>query len=436
MKVFKFFLISFVLYSCTDTIDIDVNRKYDEAMSLYADGNYSDAMVKLELVFSQIESSNSELEVKALYLRGFIYYLQDNNKAAYKDYLKAIEVANIIDDRLRVSKLYNEVGQIFYESELYDQALLHFQEALKLADYATKQDVANYNYGVGKSLKMIGRVEEGVSYLLKSMDFNISLNNHRALVGDYNEMAIAQRMAGNYDQAIELYRKNEKLVSLMQNSSYYSWQLYNNMGNVFLESGDIANAESYLLKSLEFKSDAAHLWITYNNLGKVYNNKGEYETAWKYFKQSLKYNGENGEMNELAITNQALKKTFEKLDQPDSLLYYTMLINDMALPMIQNQSWLKDEEEKIALLTKYQDHEREKAEKEQYAKTSWLMAFIMTFIFMSGVLSVKLWKIYHYKSAEKGLALIKNSNEMVYLLDMFRKEKEEMKRSMDQKIRN
>ncbi|WP_422358686.1 hypothetical protein [Reichenbachiella sp.] len=64
------------------------------------------------------------------------------------------------------------------------------------------------------------------------------------------------------------------------------------------------------------------------------------------------------------------------------------------------------------------------------------MAFIMTFIFVSGVLSVRLWKIYHYKSAEKGLALIKNSNEMVYLLDMFRKEKEEMKKSMDQKIRH
>ncbi|MEP2509168.1 MAG: hypothetical protein ABJH72_07410, partial [Reichenbachiella sp.] len=119
----------------------------------------------------------------------------------------------------------------------------------------------------------------------------------------------------------------------------------------------------------------------------------------------------------------------------DSLLHYTMLINDMALSAVETRTWLEDEDEKIALLTKYQDYVREKAEKDQYAKTSWLMAFIMTFIFVSGVLSMRLWKIYNYKSTEKGHALIKNSNEMVYLLDMFKNEKEEMKKVMDQKLR-
>ncbi len=337
-------------------------------MSLYRNGNYDEALDNLDIVFNNIDGDGSELKVKTLYLRGFIFYLQDNNKSAYKDYLEAIEIANALGDKLRVSKLYNEVGQIFYESELYDQALNHFQEALNLADYATTQDRANYNYGVGKSLKMIGKVEEGVSYLLKSMDINLSLNNYAALVGDYNELAIAQRKVENFDEAIRLYQKNEGIVSLIQNSNFYSWQLYNNMGNAYLEKGDIESAEKYLKKSLKFKSNDVQLWITYNNLGKVYNEKGEYEKAWNCFKRSLVYNSKKGEMNELAITNQALKKTFEKLDQPDSLLYYTMLINDMALPMIQNQSWLKDEEEKIALLTKYQDHERRKQNKNSTLK--------------------------------------------------------------------
>lgn len=436
MKILKLFLLAIVFFSCSDTLDVDVESHYEEAMQLYRSENYDDALIHLDVVFRNIDNDGTDVELKALYLRGFINYLKDDNKAAYTDYLEAIEIGKLIGDKLRVSRLYNEVGQIFYESELYNLALDNFQNALALSQFATSRDRAHYYYGVGKTLNELDRVDEGMKNILSAIDLYADLKDFDGVSSGYNILANAQSRAGNYDLAIDLFQEAVDAVSVLEDKESSLKMLYNNIGNNYLRKGDLEQAENYLLESLKFKAVDSRLWVTYNNLGKVYNEKKEYEKAWSCFKKSLVYNSKKGEMNELAITNEALKKTLENLNQPDSLLHYSMLINDMALPMIQNQSWLKDEEEKIALLTKYQDHEREKAEQEQYAKTSWLMAFIMTFVFMSGVLSVRLWKIYHYKSAEKGLALIKNSNEMVYLLDMFRKEKDEIKKSMDQKIRN
>lgn len=434
LKFFKYIFIIIFIASCDDAIEVSTQSLYDEAADLYRERQYEASAKKIDLLLATSGLESSILVAKSYYLRGFIYYLNNQSKEAYQDYLMALELAKEHGDEKMESRLYNEVGQIFYERELYDQALIYFQMALDHVSAASYQDRAYYNYGIGKTLTSLARFDEAMDFLLEAIEINQKLNNNNSLVNNYVEMGILQSRVGNYTVALEHYQKVIELAPLSQNPSNNMWKAYNNSGNAFLVVDMYDEAEAYLTKALEYNTNKSQLWVTYNNLGKVYNEKGQYEKAWNCFKKSLVYNSEKGEMNELAITNMALKKTFQKLNQPDSLLHYTMLINDMALPLIETQAWLKDEDMKIALLTKYQDYKEKQSEREQYAKTSWLMAFIMTFIFVSGVLSMRLWKIYNYKSPQKGYELIRNPNEMVYLLDLFKKEKEEMKKVMDQKI--
>ncbi|UXX78962.1 tetratricopeptide repeat protein [Reichenbachiella carrageenanivorans] len=422
------------IISCDDTVEVNTQTLYDEAADLYREGQYEASKQKIDLLLDAPDLGSSILIAKSYYLRGFIYYLNNESKEAYQDYLMALELAKEHGDEKIESRLYNEIGQIFYEKELYDQGLVYFQMALDHVNAATYQDRAYYNYGIGKSLKSLGRFDEAMEFLLEAIEINKQLNNNNSLIKNYLEMGSLHSRVGNYTVALEHFQKVIELAPLSQNPSNNMWKAYNNMGNAFLIVDKFEEAEVYLTQALEYNTNENQLWVTYNNLGRVYNKKGQYEKAWSCFKKSLVYNSEKGEMNELAITNMALKKTFQKLNQPDSLLYYTMLINDMALPLIETQAWLKDEDMKIALLTKYQNYKQKQSEREQYAKTSWLMAFIMTFVFVSGVLSMRLWKIYNYKSSQKGYDLIRNPNEMVYLLDLFKKEKEEMKKVMDQKI--
>ncbi|MEP2023761.1 MAG: tetratricopeptide repeat protein [Reichenbachiella sp.] len=434
LKLFIYIFLTILIVSCNDSIERDAEELYLEAAEMYKNKQYEKSVEKLDFILNNEDLDRTMLVSKAFYLRGFISYLSNDSKKAYSDYLDAIDIADAFGENKMVSRLNNEIGQIFYERELYGQSLTYFKLALEQSDRATYQDRAYYNFGVGKSLVQLNRFDEAMDYLIDAIEINKQLRNNDALAGDYIELGKLQRRVGNFNLAYNHFEAVIVLAPITNNPNKYLWLANNNIGNMALETNQLDKSEKHLKRALEYNSNETQLWVTYNNLGKLYNTNGEYQKAWNCFKQSLAYNSKKGEMNELAITNNALKKTFEKLNQPDSLMHYTMLINDMALPMIQTKSWLKDEEEKIALLTKYQDYEREKSEREQYAKTSWLMAFIMTFIFVSGVLSMRLWKIYNYKSSQKGHALIKNSSEMVYLLDMFKKEKDEMKKVMDQKI--
>ncbi|MEO9805942.1 MAG: tetratricopeptide repeat protein [Reichenbachiella sp.] len=433
LNSFKYFILIIIIASCQDLTDIDDEDYYNEAVINYKNEQYDQAIAKLDIILDG--NNDSAIAIKALYLRGFSYYLQDKNKLAYQDYLEGIEIAESFGQVNVISKLNNEIGLIFLEAELYEQSLSHFLLALDQSGETTLQNKGHYNYNIGRSLRRLNRLDEGIEYFLTAIDINEQLRNYDALSNIYIEIGLLQQKVGNHSLALEHFQEIIKISQLSKNPNLFKWKAYNNIGNIYQLAGDFLQAESYFNKSLEYENDDSQLSVTYNNLGKICNKKGEYKKAWQYFKKSLAYNSKNVEINELGITNNALRKTFEKLNQTDSLLDYTMLINDMALSAVETRTWLEDEDEKIALLTKYQDYVREKAEKDQYAKTSWLMAFIMTFIFVSGVLSMRLWKIYNYKSTEKGHALIKNSNEMVYLLDMFKNEKEEMKKVMDQKLR-
>lgn len=435
MKIFVYSILVVLLISCSDEVQLELENEYDVAMSLYKAEMYDEAISKLQPLFDHSIVDRNELKVKALYLRGFIYYLRDQNKLAYQDYIKALDIANEIGDDMRSSKLNNEIGLIFLDSELFEQASIHFKLALGKSDEASTQDIAHYYYNLGRSLRRLDKMESASEYFLKAIDINNGLRNFDALSNCYLELGLLQHEVGNEQLALNHFNEILRISDLSYKADIFRWKANNNIGNVYLSLGKVEEAESFFQKSLSYEKNDSQLSVTYNNLGKIANEKGDYERAWEYFKKSIQFNSKKIEMNELAITNMALRKTLQELDQPDSLVYYTMRINELALPSLETQVWLKNEEDKIVLLTKYQDYERKKAEREQYAKTSWLMAFIMTFILVSGLLSVRLWKIYNYKSAQKGLSLIKNSNEMVYLLDMFKKEKEEMRRVMNQKNR-
>lgn len=424
----------FLFMACEDETKVSLENKYEEALNFYESGNNVESLKLLNKLLSN-DHSPSETLARAYFLRGFVHNMENSSRLAYEDYLRGLELFDVVGIDKMIAATYYQMGEIFYEQELFDQSYYYFSLALNHTNTSSKMYKGFYHYGLGKSLRRLGQFDESLTHYIKARDIQHGIKNYHDLAKVEIELGILQLDVGNYDQALKHFNEVEELADLTRNPDSNLWKTYNNIGNVYLNNGDWEKAEEHFKKSLKYEKNDSQLSVTYNNLGKIYNKKGDYEQAWYCFKKSLTYNSQNLEFNELAITNDVLKKTFEKLNQPDSLLHYTMLINDLAIPAIETKAWLKGEERKIALLNKYQNYLRDKAEQEQYAKTSWLMAFIMTFIFMSGVLSVRLWKIYNYKSPQKGHDLIKNSNEMVYLLDMLKKEKDEMKKVMDQKLK-
>lgn len=423
----------FSMVSCSDHESNGLESKYDRAVFLYKNKEFDESLVLLDQSLASVNEEN-ELVAKAYYLRGFIAYLKNNPRKAYDDYLDAQQIFKSLGDAEKVARLNNEIGQIFYELELYDQSLYYFQNAFEGGMSSTRKEQGNFLYGIAKSYSRLKKYEVGMDYFIQSMEVAEEYRNYSLLSSVHLELGVLQLSVGNVEQAIVHYQKVEDLASFTSNPDRIRWSALNNVGNAYLELGNIVLAKEYLLKALELESGDSQFSVTYNNLGKVYNREKKYKKAWACFKKSIEYNREKIDIDELSITNAALRKMYTMESQPDSLLYYTMKINDLAMPVMQARDQLKGDDEKVALLTKYQDYQALQAQEEQQAQMMNMAFWILLLISTSGLLGFKLWRIYNYHAVTDKHKLLKNSTEMAYLLDLFKKEKDEMKKMMNQQL--
>lgn len=98
---------------------------------------------------------------------------------------------------------------------------------------------------------------------------------------------------------------------------------YNNVGSIYHDKGDLANALDYYLKSLEF-NPPEHISVnTLNNIGTIYMDQGNFLKALEYFKQSLELNKKRGAQHEMALTLSKIGSIYrEQKDYINSLNYY------------------------------------------------------------------------------------------------------------------
>jgi tetratricopeptide (TPR) repeat protein len=365
--------------------------------------------------------------------------LENNARLAYNDYIEALKSFEYVGEDKMMAMIYNEIGELFFEKQLYDQANFNFNEALAHSEESSEQNIANFHYGIAKTIAELGEYAESLDHFLIAIEINERLKKIDYVISSYLAMGVMQSKAGNKDLARGHYAKVIEIAKFSKKPNENLRNANNNIANTYIKSGNFVEAEKYLLKALAYvdnnhEENFGQPYVTYNNLGIVYFEKKNYEKAWHYFKKSINANNKRLDVNELGITNEVIQKFYQKNAQPDSLYYYTQLINNLAMPRVKTSAWMQDDNEKIALVTKYQNYLQDKLQKKQQAKISWLMGGTLLFIMFSGLLGARLWKIYHYQPINNELSLLKNSDELVYLLDSFKNEKDELKRTMKQKM--
>ncbi len=204
------------------------------------------------------------------------------NKGDYqggKNFLhRALNLAKKIDDRLSQAEILNTLSQIFYNEQKLEDALLYIEQALE-----------------------IYRQEKG--------------EDSPEVADMYNNMAIINEAAGNYDEAVRLMMENIKRVKESDSfDDLYLASSYNNLAGIFWSLNQPQNALEYLAKAKEIKEkalppDDPQLAEIYNNLALINLNLDNLAQAENYQR----------------LANEILKK-----ENPQSYEYITGLRN-MAL---------------------------------------------------------------------------------------------------------
>jgi len=144
---------------------------------------------------------------------------------------KAMELYKEVVDLGDDAKVHVELGNIYANKGMYDQALEEFQKAVE-----------------------------------------INPNNFVA----HNNIGIIYRKKGQLENAMEEYRK-----ALRVNPNYPL--TYNNIGNIYLDRGQYDTAIEYYSKAVNLDPNKAGF---YENLGEAYKKKGMPQESSKYFEKA------------------------------------------------------------------------------------------------------------------------------------------------------
>ncbi|CAF1332148.1 unnamed protein product [Adineta steineri] len=120
--------------------------------------------------------------------------------------------------------------------------------------------------------------------LYKTLLEHASSESDKALY--YNNFGYVKYRHGDYEQAIEYYRKAlgiwEKTLSVNHPNLAIS---YSNIGGVYDSMGEYEKALSFYEKTLP--AEHPSLATSYNNLGSIYNNMKEYLKALSFYEKAL-----------------------------------------------------------------------------------------------------------------------------------------------------
>lgn len=141
----------------------------------------------------------------------------------------------------------------------------------------------------GKKLCNQYKFEEGIPYILQSIEEFSKTNNYQKLSNAYNILSRAYHDFGDYDKGIEyalLVIKNyeEHKDEVNKNSLWYA---YNNLGINYDEKKQYDESIKHHTVALKYAINKSDSSYSFNNIGNSYKNKSEFNKAEFYFKRAL-----------------------------------------------------------------------------------------------------------------------------------------------------
>ena len=264
-------------------------------------------------------------ETEIFDVRDYFFHQKDPQKAALACYLsalvsagqnstKAIEYfqealyfAKKTEDReLQGKTLYN-MGLLNYNNEWYDDAIIRYQQALKIIQMMDNQyhlEVNTLN-SIASSLMMLNKTDSAQYYYLRALDLAQYHNDNALKVMIYNNMSMAYR--GQTDKA-SYYGRQALRSATNDNEKIY---IYSNLAYVLYETGSADSARYYihlaekLLNHTDNIFTSAYLaYLSYQ----IEKNTGNYQEALEYFELRSKLYTEILENNDRKLLLEMQRK--------------------------------------------------------------------------------------------------------------------------------
>lgn len=259
-----------------------INRNLDSAVYYAEMANRLIENIESDSAKSKIFKSLGDVYVaRGNFALSLDYYFKSKNLI---DNLKN-QNPNNLELNIEQASLLNRIGIVQFSFKKNEQALLFYEEALKLLENIK---ILSPDYDISSQKKIL-------------------LNNIAGVYIHRNE----------YDKALENYKIVAEISDKDINETFVA-TLSNNMGICYLEKGDLGLADYYFQKSLSIRKklgDKRGEAQCYNNIGKIFVYQKKYNEAKKYFSTALNLGKEIGNMESILVSLESLSSVYSMLGE-------------------------------------------------------------------------------------------------------------------------
>jgi len=246
------------------------------------------------VIATQAQSSTSVEEL----LRDARYYHNQNDlKNSLRYYLPAIRNLEKEENIEALAKIYQEVGEIYFEGNLYEKSSEYFQKALQI-------EASAYNFEkIGINFQYLEQYDKALEA------YFIALESYRNEENQYAQLSVLRNIVTTY-KSVQAYPEaleyNFQILEIYEklNQKEGMAVAYNNIGYNYKFLKKYNDALKYFEKTLALKEELnqtpSEKIVTLVNIAIVHQNMGEYENSLKNALKALKIAEKNNNPKELA----------------------------------------------------------------------------------------------------------------------------------------
>lgn len=253
---------------------------------------------------------------------------------ALRNYLQVIKILEKEQEKRpeikeKLAPIYIEIGQIYEEGNLHENALTYFKKSNEL------DEKANTNEQIADELLESKKYEEAISYYNKALKTYRTENNYPAIIRNLRQIANAYKKLNQYEKALE---SNIEILNLARQAKDKGEELtsLNNLGYIHRYLKNYTKALDFLSQTLvlqrTLKESLKEQVITLVNIGVVNQNIGNYTNALDNLLQALQIAQKQKDIHEICKIQDLIAVVY--LNSKD--LYNAENYNESSVEIAEN----------------------------------------------------------------------------------------------------
>jgi len=190
-----------------------------------------------------------------------------------------------------------QMGDIYLQENLFDQAKIYYQNALDLIDQSNDSNInATLYEKIGTSYFLIGQPDSAMMYYEQVEQLHLQNSDQDALINVYYKIVEHYKDNQSPNESLKYNLKIKKLVEQTDNIASLAI-VNNNIGYNYSTMGDheAALVHFKLTKDLCKKKNYVNIADLYTNIGITYHNLNRLSGAVDYLRQAQKELEKNGD---------------------------------------------------------------------------------------------------------------------------------------------